>query len=191
MKKLSRADIRGPKLYAAIRDDMRARVIAIKKLRRVAVGPQVSLVFENRATMIFQVEEMCRAEGLSDPEKIQQEIDVYNRVLPDAGQLGATLLIELTDEKALADGLERLLGLHDHVWLILGGARCKAHFDPGQFDEDRLAAVQYLRFTLAPAEQALLRQEGTALAVVIDHPHYRNEARLSEATRAELARDLD
>src|SRR5437868_1136425 len=111
MKKLTRADIRGPKLYDGFRDDLRKRVIALKRVRRVSVGPLVSIVFENRTTMISQVEEMCRAEGIHEPAKIQHEIDTYNAILPDDGQLGATLLIEITEETQIATTLERLVGL--------------------------------------------------------------------------------
>jgi hypothetical protein len=190
VKKLTRADIRGPQIYAAIRDDLRKRVIELKRVRRVSVGPQVTLVFENRATMIMQVEEMCRAESISAPEKIQEEIDVYNKVLPDDGQLGATLLVEITDEAQIATTLERLVGLQDHVWLVVGGERIKAEFDPEQFAADKLAAVQYLKFTLPAAARAALGEPGTAVALAIDHPNYRHEARLSEASRASLAEDL-
>ena len=191
MKKLTRADIRGPKLYEAIRDDVRKHVIAIKRLRRVSVGPLVSVVFENRATMIAQVEEMCRAEGLYENDKIQGEIDVYNAVLPDEGQLAATLLIEITEESEIERTLGRLVGLQDHVWFIVGGERIQAEFDAEQFAADKLAAVQYLRFTLSPAAQKALRTAGSAVAVAIDHGNYRHEARLGEESRASLAADLD
>jgi hypothetical protein len=190
MRKLTRADIRGPQLYAAIRDDLRKRVIELKRARRVSVGPQVTLVFENRATMIFQVEEMCRAESISTPEKVQEELDIYNRILPDEGQLGATLLVEITDEAQIATTLERLVGLQDHVWLVVGGERVKGEFDPEQFAADKLAAVQYLKFTLPPSAREALASAGTAVALAIDHPNYRHEARLNEASRASLAEDL-
>jgi Protein of unknown function (DUF3501) len=190
MRKLTRADIRGPKLYAAIRDDLRKRVIEIKRVRRVSVGPQVTVVFENRATMIFQIEEMCRAESLSEPDKIQDEIDIYNDILPDEGQLGATLLVEITDEAQIATTLERLVGLQEHVWLIVGGERIKAEFDPEQFKSDKLAAVQYLKFSLSAAAQKALATAGTAVALSIDHPSYRHEARLGEPSRESLAEDL-
>ncbi|MDB4964413.1 MAG: hypothetical protein JWN44_102 [Myxococcales bacterium] len=190
MKKLTRADIRGPQLYAAIRDDLRKRVIELKRPRRVSVGPLITVVFENRATMIMQVEEMCRAESIHDPAKVQEEIDVYNKILPDEGQLGATLLINITDEAQIATTLERLVGLQEHVWLIVGGERLKAEFDPDQFAADKLAAVQYLKFTLPPAAQAALSTSGTAVALAIDHPNYREQARLEEASRASLAEDL-
>jgi Protein of unknown function (DUF3501) len=191
MRKLTRADIRGPQLYAAIRDDLRKRVIEMKRVRRVSVGPQVTIVFENRATMIFQIEEMCRAEQISAPEKIQEEIDIYNAILGDDGQLGATLLVEITDEAEIAKTLERLVGLQDHVWLVVGGERIKAEFDPEQFAADKLAAVQYLKFTLSAAAQKALKTAGTAVALAIDHPNYRHEARLGEASRESLAQDLE
>jgi hypothetical protein len=190
MRKLTRADIRGPREYAAIRDDLRKRVIEIKRARRVSVGPQVTLVFENRATMIFQIEEMCRAESISEPDKIQEEIDVYNKILPDEGQLAATLLVEITEEAQIATTLERLVGLQDHVWLVVGGERIKAEFDPEQFKSDKLAAVQYLKFTLSATARAALATAGTAVALSIDHPGYRHEARLGEPSRESLAADL-
>jgi hypothetical protein len=191
MRKLTRADIRGPKLYGPIRDDLRKRVIAIKRVRRVSVGPQITIVFENRATMIFQIEEMARAESIVEPDKIQEEIDIYNAILPDQGQLGATLLIEITDENEIARTLEKLVGLQEHVWLIVGGERLKGDFDPEQFRSDKLAAVQYLKFTLSAVAQKALVTAGTAVALSIDHPNYRHEARLDEEARASLAEDLE
>jgi hypothetical protein len=190
MRKLTRADIRGPRLYEPIRDDLRKRVIEAKQVRRVSVGPQVTIVFENRVTMIFQVEEMCRAESITEPEKIDDEIAIYNHILPDDGQLGATLLVEITDEAQIESTLQRLVGLHEHVWLVVGGERIQAQFDPDQFAVDRLAAVQYLKLTLSPAAQKGLATPGTALTLAIDHPQYRHETRLDEATRASLAQDL-
>jgi hypothetical protein len=190
MKKLTRADIRGPKLYEPIRDDLRARVIELKRARRLPVGPEVTLVFENRATMIFQIEEMCRAERIEAAEKIAEEIEVYNRVLPDEGQLAATLLVEITDEAQIATTLERLVGLQDHVWLLIDGERVRAAFDPDQFQQDRLAAVQYLRFTLTEEARRRIATPGCALQLAIDHPRYRHSVLLSETTRASLANDL-
>lgn len=191
MKKLTRADIRGPRLYGAIRDDLRQRAIEVKRLRRVAIGPTVSIVFENRTTMIFQVEEMCRAEGIDDPQKIQEELDVYNRILPDDGQLGATLLVEITEEEKIASTLNELVGLQQHLWLELDGRRLPARFDEAQFAHDRFAAVQYLRFSLDEAAQKALRKPSTQLKLITDHPRYRHETLLREETRASLAADLD
>jgi hypothetical protein len=191
MKKLTRQDILGPRAWAQVRDQRRREVIELKKRRRVSVGPQVSLVFENRATMAVQVEEMCRAEGLTSDDKIQAEIDVYNRILPDEGQLAATLFIEMQSEAAMARTLERLVGLQEHVWLVVGGNRTRAAFDADQFASDKLAAVQYLMFPLDDAAREALRTPGTAVALAIDHANYRHSAGLDETQRAELAGDLD
>jgi len=191
MKKLTRKDILGPSAYERVRDERRRRVIELKRRRRVAVGPTVSLVFENRETMASQIEEMCRAEKLVEDRQIQEEIDVYNAVLPDDGQLAATLFIEVASEAAVAPTLNRLVGMQEHVWLVVGGSRCKATFDPEQFSQDKVAAVQYLKFPLGDAEQQALRRPGTAVAVAIDHPGYRHQATLDDDSRAELARDLD
>lgn len=191
MRKLTRADVRGPGEYEQVREEARRRVIGIKKLRRVSVGPTVSLVFENRDTIRSQVEEMCRAEDLRDDDKIQAELDVYNKILGDDGQLGATLFVEVATEAAIAPTLNRLVGLQEHVWLVVGGTRVKGEFDPDQFAADKLAAVQYLKFTLPAAVQAALRQPGTDVAVAVDHPSYRHQAFLDDAQRAALAADLD
>src|SRR5215471_3237495 len=110
MNKLSRKDIRGPRLYEPIRADLRRRVVELKHPRRIAVGPHVTLVFENRATMIFQIEEMLRAEQITDEGKIADEIAVYNSLLPDAGQLSATLFVEITEQKNIRPMLHRLVG---------------------------------------------------------------------------------
>jgi hypothetical protein len=191
MKKLTLKDILGPSAYERVRDERRRRVIELKRRRRVHVGPNVSLVFENRDTMSSQIEEMARAEKLTEPAKIQEELDVYNAVLPDDGQLAATLFVEVTTEAAIAPMLNKLMGLQEHVWFVVGGSRVKATFDPEQFAQDKLAAVQYLKFPLGEAEQAALRDPGTGVAVAIDHPSYRHQATLDEESRAELAKDLE
>jgi hypothetical protein len=191
MQKVSAKDVRGPRLYAGFRDDLRKRIIELKKRRRVVIGPTVTLVFENRATVIYQIEEMCRAESIFEPEKVADEIAVYNKILPEPGELAATLFIELVDPATLETQLDELVGLQNHVWLTVGAARIAATFDAEQFAADKLAAVQYLRFPLSADAQARLRTAGTPLSVVIDHPHYSHAAQLSDATRAELAGDLD
>jgi uncharacterized protein DUF3501 len=190
MRKLALDDILGPARYAAVRDEMRRRIIELKRPRRVSIGPQITLIFENLDTMRFQVEEMCRAEGISEPAKIQHEIDTYNGVLPGEGQLGATLFIEVQSDAALRRMLEQLVGLQEHVWLVVDGHRARATFDAEQFTADKLAAVQYLKFPLDEASRAALARPGADVRLAIDHPNYQHEARLSEATRASLAGDL-
>ncbi len=190
MKKLALTDIRGPRLYTPMRDDFRQKVIALKRPRRVEVGDRVMLVFENRATMLFQVEEMLRAENITEPAKVQDELDVYNGLLPDQNQLSATLFLEISDQAKVKQELHQFVGLDEHVYLVIGGERVRAAFEPGRQDKDRIAAVQYIRFTLTPAQVAAFR--GSApLALALDHPNYRREVPLSDETRRSLSADFD
>jgi hypothetical protein len=191
MNKIQIDDVRPPRLYERARDEARKRVIALKRPRRVALGPDVTLVFENRATMIFQVEEMCRAEHLDDPRKIQDEIDVYNTLLPGPGELSATMLVEITDEKQIKPTLDRLVGIDEHLHLEVAGARIPARFEEGRSEADRISAVQYVRFALDPAARGEMARAGAKVALVADLPGYSHRAELPEESRASLAADLE
>jgi hypothetical protein len=191
VKKLALSDVLPPRLYEPVREDMRRRVIELKRHRRVALGDTVTVVFENRQTMIFQIEEMLRAEHIEEPARIQAEIDVYNSLLPDAGQLSATLFVEITDPARIRPVLNRLVGIDEHVTLEVGGERVRATFEAGRSEEDRISSVQYLRFTLPAAAQAALGAEGAPLALVCDHPQYAARVVLSDEGRRSLAGDLD
>jgi len=190
MEKLKLSDIRGPRLYSGFRDDLRKKVMELKRPRRIDVGDRVTLVFENRATLIFQVEEMLRAEHITEPDRIQDELDVYNSLMPGRGELSATLFLGITDQARIKDELHRFIGLDEHVYLVIGGERVRAQFEPGRQEADRISAVQYIRFALSAAQREGLR--GSApLALVVDHPNYQHEAVLGEDSRRSLAADLD
>ncbi len=187
---IERRDILGPRRYVPIRDELRARVITLKRPRRVIVGDRVSLVFENFDTLTFQIEEMLRAESIVDEAKIQDELDVYNSLMPTPGELSATLFLENPPGSDARVELHRFIGLDEHVSLIIGPHRVRAAFEPGRQEGDRISAVQYTRYKLPPEAAAALAVPGTELAVEIDHPNYRHRTALSEETRASLARDL-
>jgi hypothetical protein len=194
MNKLTLSDVKNLHEYELIRDDWKRDVIAAKARRRVALGEWISLVFENRFTVLHQVQEMCRAERIVKPEGVQQELDVYNELLPDAGEIAATLLVEITDVDRVKDELDKLLGLTsgEHLWLELAGRRVFARFLGGQSREDRIAAVQYVRFPVGNDGAARAALESGPLPVVLHvaHPHVRASALLPPETRRELARDL-
>ena len=194
MNKIQISDVKNLHEYELIRDDWRKSVIAEKARRRVLLGPSLSLVFENRLTVLSQIQEMCRAERIVRPDAVQQEIDVYNELLPDAGELAATLMIEITEEARIQPELDRLIGLTDGRCLLLeiGERRIYARFLEGQSREDRIAAVQYLRFPVggdAAVRDALLDPRVPA-RVRVTHPNYEAAAELPVETRRELARDL-
>ena len=194
MKKIELSDVRNLHEYELIRDAWRKTVIETKARRRIFLGPKMSLVFENRLTVLNQIQEMCRAERIVKPDAVQQEIDVYNELLPGDGEVAATLLIEITDEARIQTELDGLIGLTTarHVFLEAGGRKVWAQFLEGQAREDRIAAVQYVRFPVGRdgATIAALESGTSPASIVVDHPAYRAVAELSPAARRELARDL-
>src|SRR5438045_389657 len=138
VRPIQRSDIKGPKLYGPIRDDFRARIIALKQPRRILVGDRVSLVFENRHTLTFQIEEMCRAENLVADEQIEAEIAVYNELMPTDTSLSATLFLELPADTDPYAELKRMVGLDEHLVLHVGPHAIRAAFEPGRATEDRI-----------------------------------------------------
>lgn len=189
VRPITRRDIKGPAIYGPIRDDYRNRVIAMKRPRRVLVGDRVALVFENRFTLTMQIEEMLRAENLTADAQIDEEIAVYNELMPSENHLSATLFIELPADVDPYAALNQLVGLDEHVLLHVGPHAIRAAFEPGRSTADRISAVQYTRYPLTPEARAALLVPGTALAVEIDHPNYRHRVECSEETRASLAAD--
>lgn len=189
VRPITRRDIKGPALYAGIRDDFRKRVIELKRDRRVLVGDRVSLVFENRHTLTLQIEEMLRAEGMSRDDQIAGELEVYNALMPTETSLSATLFIELPPDADPYAELPKLVGLDEHVLLHVGPHAIRAEFEPGRSTDDKISAVQYTRYKLGAEAKAALLTPGTPLAVEIDHPNYRHRTACSEAMRASLAAD--
>jgi hypothetical protein len=190
LRPITPADIKGPALYGPIRDDFRKRIMELKAPRRVLVGDKVTLVFENRHTLTFQIEEMLRAENITSPAGIAEEIAVYNALMPDADSLSATLFIAVAQDRARAE-LDALIGLDEHVVLHIGPHALRAQFEPGRATHDRISAVQYVRFKLTPTARVALATAGTPLALEIDHPGYTHRVELPEATRASLAHDFE
>lgn len=187
MQPLTTTDLWPLPVYEGVRDQFRREVIAAKQQRRVAVGPFITLIFENRLTVKFQIQEILRVERITAPEAVREELEGFNEMLPGAGELSATLLIELQGEDAAVKAqLAKLSGLGDHVWLEVAGARTRGIFEDGRDDGQRVSAVQYLRFGLGSREKL----EAGPAALVIDHPEYRHRQELTEATRRSLAQDL-
>ncbi|HXQ59621.1 MAG TPA: DUF3501 family protein [Acidimicrobiales bacterium] len=188
-------DIDDLRTYERGRDAYRRRIIELKRRRRIAVGPLVTLVFENRETVRFQVQEMARAERMMSDDQIQGELDVYNALLPTATELSATMFIELTTEAELREWLPKLVGVERAVELRFGDP--VADVAPGRPEEaheealtrpSMTASVHYIRFGLSEAQAA--RIAVGPVAVAITHPEYSHETVLNEDVRRELAGDL-
>ena len=183
-------DVVGLERYEAVRDDVRRRVIALKKARRVSLGPELTFVFENHATVYFQIQEMLRAERITDLDAVRAELAVYNALLPEFGQLSATLLIEITEHENIAERLLTFLGIDECVTLDVGGERVAAVFEEGRSREDKLSAVQYLRFALSASARRAFADAAVPARLVVEHPHYRHAVELSGDVRASLSEDL-
>lgn len=190
MKPLTRADILPLAEYEAIRADFRRRIIGVKKFRRVSVGPHVTAVFENRETIRFQIQEMTRAEGIAEPEKIDEEIATYNTLLPAPGELSATVFLEYTSEEELRTVMPRLLGIEEHLRFVLpGGLAVPATFEAGRSTEDRTSSVHYCRFPFGEAERAAFTS-GDEVYLEIDTERYRERTRLNAEVVRALAEDF-
>jgi hypothetical protein len=189
MNKIILDDILGFSAYEKIRQKFREEIIEKKKKRRISVGDKVSIVFENRDTVIFQIQEMLRAERISDLDKIREEIAVYNELIPGTDELSATLFIEIEDQSNLREDLLKFLGIDEAVSLKIGGHVIPGRFEEGRSKEDKISAVQYVRFPLdAKARRALVGGEPAEL--VIDHPNYKARTVLDAESRQSLAEDL-
>ena len=178
--------------YEKVREARRDAVIALKQRRRVTVGRYLSLVFENRDTLWFQIQEMIRAERIVDDEKVADEIRVYNGLLPEPGELAATMFIEIGDAAAIKPVLDALLGIdtRDYVRLQVVPDVIVGRFEAGHSDEElgKLSAVHFVRFAVPEAaRRAFLSSE---VALVVDHPNERARTVLSPEMKASLAQDF-
>lgn len=189
MKPLTIQDIKNIYEYEKVRKDFQSAVIAHKKARRVHVGPFATFVFEDRTTLIFQVQEMCRAERLVEDAKVQEELDVYNELLPGDNELSATLFIEFSNDVDLRRYMPTLPGIERTAYLDFGdGVRVEAIAEGGRSREDRTASVHYLKFPLTDEAWRRLA-EAPEVRLGLDHANYQHATTLSEATRQSLAAD--
>ncbi len=180
--------------YARRREGIRAEIIALKTLRRVEVGPWVSVVFENRATVLFQIQEMLRVEHIREPEKIQHEIDTFAELLPGEGELSGTLFIEIPDDEQRREALKALGGIEGHTRLKIGDrvvpARDKRPIDPIFARPGQATCVYYLAFPFSNGAKKMLVAGMEPVWLEIDHPRYSHATKLGAQQRRSLAEDL-
>lgn len=193
MRKLSLEDIKDLRAYERERDEFRKQIIAMKKLRRVQLGDLIMLVFENTETMRFQIQEMARIERLMTDAQIEHELSTYNALIPDGGELSATLFLELTGDEQLKKWLPKLVGIQRAVsfWLPDGSRASCVPQDEERLTRDEITTtVHYLKFPFS-AEQIASFREQPGARLVVDHPAYDAVVELSDKQRAELAGDLE
>lgn len=194
---LTLEDIVDLRAYEREREEFRARIIDLKRRRRIGVGPFVTLVFENADTVRFQIQEMARAERMLSDEAIQVELDTYNPLVPGPGQLSATLFVELTSEPALREWLPRLVGIERSGQVIIGagspsplviGCAPEEGHAAQLTRSEMTASVHYVRWELDPPQIDAFA--AGPVAIGIDHPAYSHQTLLSDDSLRELLGDL-
>jgi len=178
--------------YARKRENFRSRVMEVKTTRRVPVGAHVTLHFEDRLTMQYQIQEMLRAERIFEAEGIREELEAYNALIPDGSNWKATMMVEFENVDERRDALVRLRGIENAVWVRVGEhdrVRAIADEDLERQNESKTSAVHFLRFELSPGMIAAAKA-GAEITVGIDHLDYGYKNDLSPAIRDSLIRDL-
>jgi len=193
MKPLTQTDLLPLEQYARERAAFRTRVLAHKRDRKIRIGEHVTLLFEDRLTIQYQIQEMLRAEKIFEAEGIAEELDSYNPLIPDGGNLKCTMLIEYDDVEVRKRELLRLRNIEHEVQLLVGDRapiKAVADEDLPRSNDEKTAAVHFLRFELDAGAVADFKRGANAM-FRIEHPHCRAEAILSNAQRKALASDFD
>jgi hypothetical protein len=178
--------------YERRREAFRTKIIALKQRRRISVGPFITMVFENRETLQFQIQEMIRAERIIEPAKVQDELDVYNALLPQQNELSATLLIEITDEAKMKENLDQFMGL-DHgekVAIIAGGEEAFGEFEGGRSHETKISAVHFVRFRPSAEMKRAFADLTRPVTIRVIHGEYHQEVPVPGSMREEWLADL-
>jgi len=174
MPKIARDSLMTLEAYAKARHDFRSRVMEHKKTRTVALGANVTLIFEDELTMRYQVQEMLRVEKVFEEAGIKDELEAYNPMIPDGSNWKATMMIEYPDVEERQRMLAKLIGIEDRVWVKVAGfdrVFAIADEDLERANEQKTSAVHFLRFELTSGMTGALKQ-GAGLSIGVDHPSY-------------------
>jgi hypothetical protein len=194
MEKLQHGELFTLERYASVRNEYRAQVMAHKNDRRLALGPHLTLYFEDRLTIQYQVQEMLRTERIFEPEAIREELDAYNPLIPDGPNLKATMMLEYEDPRERAYWLAQMVGIENQVWLQVAGQErvpAVADEDLERSEPEKTAAVHFLRFEFSADMIAALRA-GAALSAGVDHAVYSHVVKqVPDNIRTALLADFD
>jgi uncharacterized protein DUF3501 len=190
MKPIERSEILSLGAYEQIREQFRARVMQLKRVRRVAIGSHMTALFENHDTVLLQIQEMLRTERISAESGISHELETYNELLPGANELSATVFIEYPEREERERMLSALAGVENCFFITAAGQRVAARGENRGERRDRATAVHYLKFPLTPDKVDYLTRAGAELSIGVEHPAYRAETRLNEALLESLRADF-
>ena len=193
MNKLQKSDLLSLEEYNSTRDDLRKKVLAIKKNRKIQIGNNVTLLFENTDTIRYQIQEMLRIEKIFEANGIEEELATYNPLIPDGTNLKATMMIEFPDKTIRKERLSQLVAIEKRMWLQVGENErtfAEADEDLERSTEEKTSAVHFLRFELTDLMVKDLKS-GVTLFAGIEHPNYNIRTQeIPTVTSSALAEDL-
>lgn len=190
---ITRDDLMSLEVYAEKRGEFRQRVLEHKKHRQIALGPNATLYFEDRLTLLYQIQEMLRIEKVFEADGINEELEAYNPLIPSGRNFKATFMIEYPDPVVRAAQLEKMVGIEDLVWMQVGEYEriwAIADEDLERSTAEKTSAVHFLRFELSD-EMAQALKDGAELRAGVQHPVYQYDLTVEDETRASLLNDLD
>ena len=192
-REITRSDILAMEDFAAIRAQRRAEISAIKRRRRVAIGPDATIYFESYDTMWWQVHEMLYIEKGGEAQ-IADELAAFNPLIPKGRELVATLMFEIDDPPRRANLLSKLGGVESHVTITVAGEAITGVAEDDverSTDEGRASSVQFLHFPFTPEQIAAFRDPANRVVIGIDHAHYGHTTVMAQALREALAGDFE
>ena len=178
--------------YEKVRHTCRQDIIAYKKNRRISLGPNVMLTFENEKTLTFQIQEIMRAERLVHDEQIQEEVDVYNTIMPPENGLSATLFIEVVEEAKIRPVLNKFIGLTDRqsLYLDINGEKIYAEFEQGREEENKISSVHYVQFQFSSEQKNNFTDSESKIKLGIDYKDYKYTETVPDGLQRSLCEDL-
>jgi len=178
--------------YEKQRNSYRKELIDYKKNRRFNLGPNILITFENNRTMKFQIQEMMRAERMVHDSQIEEELNVYNPLIPKGNELSATLFIEITDPQKIRPVLDSFIGLTEgeNVYFDINGEKVSAQFEEGREKEDNISSVHYIRFLFTEEQKILFINESSTISINIEYNDYQHSIDLNEKMRESLSSDF-
>ena len=178
--------------YEKVRHTYRQDIIAYKKNRRISLGPNVMLTFENEKTLTFQIQEIMRAERLVHDEQIQEEVDVYNTIMPPENGLSATLFIEVVEEAKIRPVLNKFIGLTDRqsLYLDINGEKIYAEFEQGREEENKISSVHYVQFQFSSEQKNNFTDSESKTKLGIDYKDYKYTKTVPDGLQRSLCEDL-
>ena len=179
--------------YEKVRQKYRNDLIVYKKRRRIGIGPNITVTFENKRTMKFQIQEMMRAERMVHDHQIEEEVNVYNSLLPKKNELSATLFIEVTDESKIKSILNSFIGLTDgeNLYFKIGVSKIPAIFESGREEDDKISSVHYIKFIFNQKSISLFKDQNKDVELEVNYKEYVYNVNLDKKTRESLIEDLN